>query len=97
MTEHFIAAGLLCALVAVALAPACAEVPPPLKQLESGVPPADIQCRDGRILVIRDGGSPACVYAATAERTGWKAAGTDGGSDVKDPAAQDAAHPEGYT
>jgi len=34
--------------------------------------PEEIQCRGDRILVIRDGGSPACVYAGTAERTGWQ-------------------------
>jgi len=79
MTRHLIAAGLFCALVAVALAPAYAEVLPPLKQLESGVPLWEIQCRDDRILVIRDSGSPACVYAATVERTGWETAEAEHG------------------
>jgi len=88
MTKHFIAAGLLCALAAVALAPAYAEVPPPLKQLESGVPPEEIQCMGDRVLVIRDGGSPACVYAATAERAGWQTAEAGRGSDARDMPAE---------
>jgi len=76
--RHLIAAGLFCVLViTVVLAPAHVhtEVLSPLKQLESGVPPADIQCRGDRILVIRDGSSPACVYADTAQRKGWSHAG----------------------
>jgi len=75
MMRHLIAAGLFCVLVVIVVlapVPAHTEVPPPpLKQLAPGVPPADRQCRGGRILVIRDGGSPACLYADTAQRKGW--------------------------
>ena len=48
------------------------EYSSPRVQLESGVLPADIQCRDDRVLVIRANGSPACVSERTAERTGWE-------------------------
>jgi len=71
VTKYLAVTGLFCILAAIALASVHAEVQPPLKQLESGVPPADIQCRGDRIPVIRDGGSQACVYADTAAKTGW--------------------------
>jgi len=44
----------------------------PRKQLESGVAPEDIQCKDNRVLVLRTNGSSACVTERTAEKTGWK-------------------------
>jgi len=71
MTRHLIAAGLLCVLAVAVIAQAHADVPPPLKQLESGVHPWEIRCNGDRVLVTRDGGSPACVYADTAAKTGW--------------------------
>jgi len=71
MTRHLVAAGLLCVLAATALAPTHAEVPSPREQLELGVHPWEIRCNGDRVLVTRDGGSPACVYADTAAKTGW--------------------------
>ncbi len=43
----------------------------PKKQLESGVLPENVLCRENRVLVIRDNGSPACVSEKTAEKKGW--------------------------
>ena len=40
----------------------------PKKQLESGVAPEDIQCRDYKVLVIRDNGVPTCVMEAAAKK-----------------------------
>ena len=40
----------------------------PKKQLESGVLPEDIQCRENKVLVIRDNGNPACVTSKTSEK-----------------------------
>jgi len=71
MTRHLVAAGLLCALAAAALAPAHAEVQPPLKQLASGVPPEVVQCRDGLVLVILSYDSAVCVREETAAKKGW--------------------------
>ncbi len=48
------------------------EYSSPRIQPESGVLSVDIQCRDDRILVIRENGSPACVTEKTAEKTGWE-------------------------
>jgi len=72
VTRHLVAAGLLCVLAAAAaLAPAYAEVPPPLKQLASGVPPEVVQCRDGLVLVMRGYDSAVCVREGTAAKKGW--------------------------
>jgi len=71
MTRYVIAAGLLCVLAAAALVPAHAEVQPPLKQLESGVLPEAVQCRDGLVLVIRSYDSAICVREETAAKKGW--------------------------
>ncbi len=69
--------GLFLVLAVVALtATAHAEVPPPLKQLAAGVSPEDIRCNHDRILVMRDGGSPACVYAETAQKKDWRTVNT---------------------
>ena len=46
---------------------AAASYMPPLNQVESGVPPEDVTCKNIHILVIRTDGSPACVSEATAE------------------------------
>ena len=43
----------------------------PKKQLESGVLPEDVLCRENRTLVIRDNGDSACVTEKTAEKKGW--------------------------
>lgn len=69
------AAIFFCALVAApSSAPAAyAEAPlSPLKQLEAGVAPSDVQCRGERVLALRDSGSYACVYADTAGKKGWQ-------------------------
>lgn len=52
--------------------PAFADYLSPKKQLESGVLPEDIICKENRILVIRGNGNPACVTQSTAERMGWE-------------------------
>jgi len=73
MTRHLIAVGLLCVLASAALAPAHAEVPPPLKQLASGVPPGEIRC-NGDMVPIQNGGRPACVSESSAQKLqqrGW--------------------------
>jgi len=44
----------------------------PKHQLESGVAPEDIICRQDRVLVLRTNGNPACVKETTAEKLGWK-------------------------
>ena len=44
----------------------------PKKQLDSGVLPEDVICRDDRVLVERTNGNVACVYVNAAERLGWK-------------------------
>jgi len=47
----------------------------PLSQLKSGVLPQDIQCNEGKDLIFKpNGGNPACVKPATAEKLlerGW--------------------------
>jgi len=73
MTRRLVAAGLLCVLAAAALAPAHAEVPPPLKQLAAGVPLGEIRC-NGDMVPVQNGGRPACVTPHTADRLlqrGW--------------------------
>lgn len=47
-------------------------IPSPRQQLTEGISPEDIQCRENRVLVIRDNGNPACVTEKTAEKRGWK-------------------------
>ena len=42
-----------------------AEFMSPKRQLAAGVAPEDVRCNADRVLVIRDGGSPACVTEAT--------------------------------
>ena len=44
----------------------------PKKQLDSGVLPEDVICRDDRVLVERTNGNVVCVYVNAAERLGWK-------------------------
>jgi len=84
MTRHMIAAWLLCVLVAVALAPSYAEALSPLKQLESGVPPEEVQWRYGLVLVVRGADDAVCVREETAAKKGW---------DVTAPAATGVPHP----
>ncbi len=43
----------------------------PNYQLESGVAPEDILCKEERVLVIRTNGDPACVTEKTADKKGW--------------------------
>ena len=42
-------------------------VPPPLQQVNDGIAPQDVECRQGLELVIRVTGTPACVYPFTAD------------------------------
>jgi len=44
----------------------------PKHQLESGIAPEDITCRDNLVLVLRTNGSPVCVKDSTSERFGWE-------------------------
>ena len=46
----------------------------PRHQLESGIAPENIQCREDRVLVLRTNGNPSCVKPQTAEKLiqrGW--------------------------
>jgi len=54
----------------------------PRAQLQSGVLPEDIQCRDDRVLVLRTNGNIACVSERTAERIGWKIIETESIIDI---------------
>ncbi len=47
------------------------QIPSPRQQLEDGVSPDDIQCKENRVLVIRTNGDPACVTEKTADKKGW--------------------------
>jgi len=47
------------------------QIPSPRHQLESGIVPENIQCREDRILVLRTNGSPACVKETTANKMNW--------------------------
>jgi serpin B len=49
----------------------------PKYQLESGIAPENIQCREDRVLVLRPNGNPACVKETTPEKLGWKIVETD--------------------
>ena len=55
--------------------PACLCPDSPLKQLESGISPEDIECKEGLELIFKStNGSPACVKPQTAEKLverGW--------------------------
>ena len=44
----------------------------PKKQIESGVFPEDVICREDRVLAVRDNGNSACITENTAERLNWK-------------------------
>ena len=59
-------------LMVVAVPSISADIPSPKQQIESGIPPEDVQCRENFVLVIRDNGKAACVTYATAEHKGWK-------------------------
>ena len=48
--------------------PVNGQVDSPKKQLDRGILPEDILCKEGFQLVIRNNGSPACVKPATAEK-----------------------------
>ena len=47
---------------------------PPLKQMKQGIPPSEVICNEGLQLIMRNGGSSACVRLETAiklEERGW--------------------------
>jgi len=44
----------------------------PNYQLESGVTPEDISCRNNLVLVLRTNGNPACVQDSTSKQFGWE-------------------------
>jgi len=48
--------------------------PPPLKQMKQGISPDEVTCNEGLQLIMRNGGSSACVRMETAiklEERGW--------------------------
>ena len=59
--------GLIMTAVAITglmpVADAAESIPSPYKQLKDGVQPDQIQCRDGRILMISPSDRPACVFS----------------------------------
>ena len=57
--------------------PSYSEYMPPKKQLDSGVLPEDVQCRENKVLVLRANGFPACVSMSTAEKLGWDVIATE--------------------
>jgi len=48
----------------------------PRHQLESGIAPENIQCREDRVLVLRTNGNPSCVKYHWMSRTHISAANT---------------------
>ncbi len=48
-----------------------ASIGSPLYQTQSGILIEDIQCKENRVLVIRDNGDPACVSEKSAEKMEW--------------------------
>ena len=64
--------GVLFYIILVAsISPSYAEYTSPKKQIELGVLPEDVICRDGKVLVIRNNGKVACVHDSTAEKLKW--------------------------
>ena len=58
-------------LVAIALSGAVSvasaeTVPSPLQQVRDGIPASEVECADGRVLVLSPSGMPACVFVASA-------------------------------
>ena len=47
-------------------------IPSPKQQLADGIAHEDIQCRENRVLVIRDKGNVACITEKTALKIGWE-------------------------
>ncbi|MCJ8305431.1 MAG: hypothetical protein HRU07_00090 [Nitrosopumilus sp.] len=64
-------------LVMGVILPSYAEYISPKKQLESGVLPEDIICRESRVLVIRDNNNPACVHESTVNKMNWSIIATE--------------------
>ena len=54
------------------ITPSYSEYLSPKKQMESGVLPEDVICKENRVLVIRDNGKVACVKETTSEKVGWE-------------------------
>ncbi|MDX1595545.1 MAG: hypothetical protein R3327_01245 [Nitrosopumilaceae archaeon] len=47
--------------------PVLGDIPSPKAQVESGVAPENVVCKDGYVLMLRPSGAAACVMPATAE------------------------------
>ena len=69
---------IVCSLtISIAFAPSHPEYigfDPPLKQMKQGIPPSEVICNEGLQLIMRNGGSSACVRMETAinlEERGW--------------------------
>jgi len=90
---------LSCVMTAVS-ASADAEVLPPKKQVDQGVAPEDVVCRDGMSLAVRGSGMPACVTPSTAERLeqrGWNIIGPEHAGGASEPAGAGQAQNETET
>lgn len=64
----------ICAILLI-IPPAYSQIDSPRVQVENGVFPEDVVCKDGLTLVIRPSGMPACVKPTTAEHFkdfGWE-------------------------
>ena len=48
------------------------QIHSPRQQLEMGILPNEITCREGLTLVMRDNGNVACVLESFAEKFGWR-------------------------
>ncbi|MCJ8306756.1 MAG: hypothetical protein HRU07_06885 [Nitrosopumilus sp.] len=64
-------------LVMGVMLPSYADYLSPKKQLESGILPEDVICRESRVLVIRDNNNPACVHESTANKMNWNIIATE--------------------
>ena len=59
-------------ILITSIIPSYSEYLSPKKQLELGIPIEEIECKENRLLVIRNNGNPACVSERTVERTEWE-------------------------
>ena len=76
-TNVIFASALFAVLITSFIIPSYSEYISPKKQLEIGVLPNDVQCRDDRILAIRDNGDVVCVRESTAKKLDWDIIATE--------------------
>ena len=48
------------------------QIPSPKKQLDSGMAPHDVICRDGLVLVESSTNQIECTHETTAQKMGWR-------------------------